>query len=92
MVSEERLNLWFRNKHQEKLNKIKELVFEILDDAVKQGVDITYAASIVNSAHFILQWSLDHREYRKKLLKYFGILEFFKDEFEEDNKNKEVER
>ena len=79
--SEYRLNLWFRNKHQEKINKIRELVFEILDDAVKEGIDITYAVSILNSVDFILQWSLEHREYRKRLLKYFGLYEFFRDEF-----------
>jgi len=72
--------LWFHNKHQEKLNKIRDLVFEILNDAVKEGIDIEYAVSMTNSIRFILQWSLDHEKYRKRILKRLGLDKYFEEE------------
>jgi len=82
-LKKRRDEIWFHNKHQEKLNKIRELVFEILDDAVKEGIDIEYAVSMTNSVHFILQWSLDHKEYRKRILKRFGLDKYFEEEARE---------
>jgi len=69
----------FIDKHLEELNKMRELVFEILDDAVREGIEIEFAVSLVDDVKYILQWSLDHKEYRKKILKRYGLEKYFEE-------------
>jgi len=68
-------NIAFANKHQAKLNQIQDIINEILDDAVKQGVPIEYALQLVDEFTFVLAWLRKNEEYRKRVLKYYGLEE-----------------